>query len=189
MKTFITFLSILFATNITGQTSSPITFSITSIGESCTGCCDGSINVTNVQGYCALPISFSLNPGGLFSGNGLFQNLCSMNYTVTVQDMCGSATSNTMCVDFSCPLPTFVDENSMAIKNIRFDNLNNTLIVESVVTNSKIKICDISGKIISEHVLIIGTNKFDYSTLTTGLYVVSVLTGDNVIGRKKIIKN
>jgi hypothetical protein len=77
----------------------------------------------------------------------------------------------------------------MAIKNIRFDNLNNTLIVESVVTNSKIKICDISGKIISEHVLIIGTNKFDYSTLTSGLYVVSVLTGDNVIGRKKIIKN
>lgn len=189
MKIFITFLSILFATNIIGQTSGPITFSITSIGESCTGCCDGSINVTNVQGFCALPISFSLNPGSLSSGNGLFQNLCSMNYTVTVQDMCGSITSNTMCVDFNCPLPTYVNELIVANKNIRYDNLNNTLIVESGTTNSKIKISDISGKIISEQNLIIGINKFDYSTLTTGLYVVSVLTDDNVIGRKKIIKN
>jgi hypothetical protein len=188
MKTLVTFLSILFATNIIGQTS-PITFSIISIGESCTGCCDGSINVTNVQGDCALPNSFSLNPGGLFSGNGLFQNLCSMNYTVTVQDMCGSTTSNTICVDFSCPLPTYVNEISVTNKNIKFDNLSNTLIVESVVTNTKIKICDISGKIISEHNLIIGNNKFDYSTLTTGLYFISVLTDDNVIGRKKIIKN
>jgi hypothetical protein len=186
MKTFITFLSILFATNIIGQT---ITFSITSIGESCTGCCDGSIQVTNVQGYCALPISFSLSPTNQFSGNGTFQNLCSMNYTVTVTDMCGSSTSNTMCVDFSCPLPTYVNESSVANKNIRFDNLNNTLIVESGVTNSKIKIFDISGKIISEHNLTFGTNKFDYSTLTTGLYVVSILTDDNVISRKKIVKN
>lgn len=122
MKTLITFLSILFSTNIIGQTS-PITFSITSIGESCAGCCDGSIQVTNIQGYCTAPISIMLSPTGQFSGNGIFQNLCSMNYTVTVEDPCGAITSNTMCVDFSCPLPTYVNESSVANKNVKFDNL------------------------------------------------------------------
>ena len=189
MKSLITFLSILFITNIIGQTSSPITFSITSTGESCTGCCDGTIQITNVQGYCALPISFMLNPGGLSSGNGSFQNLCSMNYTATVQDMCLSSTSNTICVDFSCPLPTNLSQNNLVVKSIRFDNINNTLFIENNVINNTAIISDISGKTIVEHKLFIGNNKVDFSNLTNGLYIVSVLVLDNVIGRKKFIKN
>jgi hypothetical protein len=127
-------------------------------------------------------------PTGQGSGNGVFQNLCSMSYTVSVEDPCGSITSNTTCVDFNCPMTTGVKENIIN-KNIRFDFFNNILIVDYCTTNSRINITDVSGKIVVTFILNEGKNKLDVSNLSNGLYLVNHVQDDKIQTRIKIIKN
>ena len=188
MKTLIT-LCIVLSIRLIGQTcTTPVTYSLTSTGESCTGCCDGSIQVTNLQGGCAA-YYITINPGGQFSGSGNFQNLCSDNYTITVQDAgCCPAISYTTCVDFNCPTPTSIKSSVASAELVKFDKGNNKLYLDPASNFSSLKIFTIQGALIKETGLNPTIKSIDLQELTNGFYIIYLETNTNTIIRKKINK-
>ncbi len=79
----------------------PGSISITSesaVDASCNGTTTGSVTVTATGGTGAL--IYTLNPGGISNGSGLFSNLAANTYTVSVTDAnsCGPVISNNLTV-------------------------------------------------------------------------------------------
>lgn len=158
-----------------------VTYSLNSTAESCPGCCDGSISVSNLQGGCA-PYWIVLNPGNISSGSGNFTNLCSMIYTVSIQDnCCPSVLSQTMCVDFNCGVATSIEETN----NILFNSFSNELLIAK---QACVSITDINGRIVLKIESTDENQTLDLSSLTNGVYIITSIQENKITSRKKILK-
>ncbi|MGC9342432.1 MAG: gliding motility-associated C-terminal domain-containing protein, partial [Bacteroidales bacterium] len=76
----------------------------TSQDVSCNGAGDGEIQVTATGGTA--PLTYTLNPGGISNGTGIFTNLDGGSYTVTVEDAnsCPSATTPAILINDPDPI-------------------------------------------------------------------------------------
>ncbi len=66
---------------------------------SCNGANDGEINLTAIGGTGSL--TYTLNPGGITNGTGIFQNLLANTYTVSITDNngCGPTVSGNLVIN------------------------------------------------------------------------------------------
>lgn len=78
------YIFILIGMKSFGQCPNPITYSLNVTPESCTNCCDGSIQIVGLNGGCP-PYTMNLIPAGTFSSM-VVSGLCAGNYTVVVTD-------------------------------------------------------------------------------------------------------
>jgi hypothetical protein len=161
---------------------------LTSIPETCSGCCNGEIIVNGPTNGCA-PYLITLNPGNLVANNGDFTNLCGgITYILTIQDIgCCPTATDTSCVDFDCgttSIKEIIEDDCL----VNFDNIHNIIIIESKINNSTIKIFDISGKLVKSEVVVIGTSYIDIAKLENGVYILNLFSKDKIFLRKKITK-
>lgn len=169
----------------------PITYSLTSLPESCVGCCDGSITVSSINNGCGAYL-ITLNPGNMVNGTGIFQNLCGGNtYTISVQDAgCCSILTFTSCVDFAGCGSTGIDalaaNDNLAVWLYPNPSSGNITISTFVLKEAEIKITDIAGKLIYSKNLSL-TNGVDMLEieLKDGIYLVSVV---NMKTRQQAVK-
>lgn len=80
---------------------------LTTVDESCTGSCDGSITVTSPTAT-----QYSIDGGATFQASNIFANLCSANYTITVQDANGCQTTGNIAVTTPNPITLTPGPNS-----------------------------------------------------------------------------
>ncbi|MCZ2140011.1 MAG: SprB repeat-containing protein, partial [Bacteroidia bacterium] len=81
----------------------PVSISnVTKTNVLCAGGNTGSINITAIGG--APTLSYTLNPGAITNNTGLFNNITSGNYTITVVDANGCSVSTAVTITQPAPL-------------------------------------------------------------------------------------
>ena len=186
-KLFILFLFV--GIRLYSQCPTPITYSVTTIPASCSTCCDGSAEVTNLTGGC---------PGYNFSwsdGSQLYMatNLCaSITYTVTVMDAgcCGPAA-------FVCTpgyaLGTTIKEPDFKNSITLYPNPSNGLMQLDYVLEKEQKgmfiIYDLLGKKQEAYELQQNMNSFfiNEPLLNNGIYFYQVFINNKLFATDKLV--
>ena len=102
----------------------PLTVNYTVTNNQCNSNtnCNGSVNVTALYG--APPYTYSINNGGTFQTNNMFNNLCQGTYTILTRDSSGTTQNGTVTVAGTAPVTYIVSlsANTQATQVITNDN-------------------------------------------------------------------
>jgi|GEM_PF-4080434 len=164
------------------------TFTITTTPESCLGCCDGSISVTNLTGGCP-PYQLTWSP----SANG---GACSgITYTLTIKDA-GSCCQDSS-VQVQVPVST-TDINQILLNKVQLSvypnptsNSLNVTLTKNEESCNIIKLINVMGQIvffknISKNK---GVNEvINLSDFAKGVYLLTITNDANTIYKKVIIE-
>ncbi|MGZ3863813.1 MAG: PKD domain-containing protein [Bacteroidia bacterium] len=167
------------------QCSNSITYSVIATPESCQGCCDGNIQISNLTGGCS-PYQISVSPGNQL------QNLCGgTTYSITVQDAgCCTASSYTSCVDFSgCGATTNIANSSSKNSKITISPnpaIDHLFVESNAPEEMTLDLMDMGGRKVFSKNIISKTN-IDISTLNNGLYYYHLTGCDNAIQIGKVV--
>ncbi|MBL7888624.1 MAG: T9SS type A sorting domain-containing protein [Bacteroidia bacterium] len=164
------------------------TFTLQTTMPSCPTCCDGSASVENIVGGCG-PFFFNWSPGiPIGDGTDSIGGICSGQLvSVTIHDMgTGNCCSDSIvfcCID--CP----TSMNNYSINNINYNFKNSILKLENIPINSTINLYDITGKKIISKASFENYIELDISSLSTQIYLLSVVSEKgNIIFKQKFIK-
>jgi hypothetical protein len=97
--------------------------------------CDGTITVNAQYGYP--PYLFSINNGVTYQSSNIFENLCSGQYTILVQDSSNGVQTATTTVGFDEQPVTYqlsLIANTSATQNVSLDNYNSRTTYLQVVS-------------------------------------------------------
>lgn len=180
------FLSILLLLGIKLSAQCTLSFSITTTPETCTGCCDGSAQISNLSGGCPAYSVMWSNGANTFS----ISNLCAGSYTATVMD--GGCCAATPMVCGIGSTTGFHSLNQLP-DLIMFPNpaSGHLTIRASALQNIDVKITESSGKQILNKILDVknGSVNLDLD-IENGIYFIELFvppSGQKIVS--KIIIN
>ena len=137
--------------------------------ETCSGCCDGTIDFVIAQDTDA-PYIFTLN--NTPQGNGYFENLCVGSYLICVQDNNACTVCDTVIIDAYT-----LQQEINSFKSIEiFPNPAGKFITINcgIVGNSNLEIIDLSGNIIINRKINNPIISVNVSTLNKGIYFIRI---------------
>lgn len=172
------------------NSSTPIVNSISSsTNETCAGCNDGSatVNVTGASGS----ITYFWTPSGGTSATA--SSLAPGTYTCTATDGNGCTDTAVVVINSFVGIESLYDENGISIypnpNNGEF-NLDLKLNYEG---NATIEISDIHGKVVENRSITMKNgfavnNKYHFSGLSSGNYMLKISTKDRTYLKKVVVK-
>ncbi len=115
----------------------PLQASLSVDNNSCNGTtnCDGTITVTTQYGYP--PYLYSINQGGTYQSNNIFENLCSGQYNIIIRDSSGTLQNVSGTVGFDEQPVTYqlsLSANTSTTQTTSLDNYNSRTTYLQVVT-------------------------------------------------------
>jgi hypothetical protein len=185
MRCFYYIILFLLSLDFFGQCTVPISFSINLTPESCSGCCDGSAQITNVSGGCA-PYAFVWST---MVNTQSITNLCAGTYTATVYDTgCCSAAIQICNIGSSTRI-----EVTSFLTNISFypnPTSGSFTIQRSSSEACMIEIYDPQGKVILRRENVTDkTLDLDLSKQAEGIYLLRIQSNDDKMEIRRIVKN
>lgn len=176
---------LLFTYNFSGS-QTPITYTVALITPAtCSTCCDGVMAITNLSGgACAgvYQIEWSNGYTNTFGGGFCPDSV----YSVSVYDFpCSDTTTKT----FTFTAVTGINEINIKAELKSFPNpASNTLYIkadQSKLENSEIEVINTLGQTILK---LLYKNEIDVSSLTSGCYVLKIITSGRQQFHSKFIK-
>lgn len=151
----------------------PITYSVQTTPETCTGCCDGTAQVINLSGGCPA-YTYVWQPGALVTSS--VSSICFGIYTVTVSDAgCCPSVSQTFTMQSSST--TSIIENNLDNSLSIFPNPTNSILNivdnQNQFQNATIQIKNYLGQIVFTTPF---TNQIDLQSLSSGMYFLTLQT-------------
>lgn len=150
---------------------------------SCSGCCDGDIQLTPSGG--SIPYTFLWLSGGQ-TGDTL-TNLCAGTYNYCVTDANGCSYCDSATVSFPLEIINSEFDDNYNI----FPNPANYFIdIEAAETidlkNCDISVFDIMGKLILKEKIVQNKTRINLSSFSHGIYFIQLQNDDNIISKKFI---
>ncbi|MDG1781925.1 MAG: PKD domain-containing protein [Flavobacteriales bacterium] len=145
----------------------------TSVGDDGTGI--GSIDVDVTGGEA--PYEFSID-GIAFQTTSEFTDLLAGDYSITIIDALGCETTLAAVVDLVDGLSELEIQGVRVYPNPASQTLN--IVLESLDV-SNVKVLDMKGRVIASYLLKSGTNQLDVSSIASGVYLLQLGEGNNVM--------
>ncbi|HWY12567.1 MAG TPA: T9SS type A sorting domain-containing protein [Bacteroidia bacterium] len=161
---------------------------ITYTAPTCSTCCNGIISNSTSAGSCG-PIAFTLTTlcCNYSSPNGTWTNLCAGSYTVDYQDGC--------CFGYcgvtipSGPTNILETDNSSISISVFPNPVSSTLFIsteQSFEPETEIEITNTLGQTVLKSIY---KNEIDVSQLSSGCFVLKIITSDKKQFHSKFIKH
>ena len=150
----------------------PYTVTASATPATCSTCCNGMITST-VTGFGCAPISYSLDPGGITSINGIWTNLCPGTYTVLLGTGCCIAICGGITLTGGSTQIKEAESLDNQIKLYPNPVVNNLFleIEQNEFENSEIEILNCIGQTVFKSKL---KKEIDVSEFSNGVYILRI---------------